>query len=144
MVNSLEQEVRGLRQMLSDFITKQERPQQEVPKGDELYGSSYARTPRTYENVRPQPYLGTTSKMAPPTKAVPQPREFIPETAETPKQEKAVTLSPAYRNPEANIWEQSYLSKALQQMKDSEIAKLRFVSGGNRPFEFEKWLHLIP
>merc|ERR1711888_328095 len=81
--------------------------------------------------------------MAPPTKAVPQPREVIPETAESPKREKAATLSPAYQNPEASTWEQSYLSEALQQMKDSEIAKLRFVSGGNRPFEFEKWLHLI-
>ena len=121
----------------------QEHPPKEVSKGDELYGSSYARTPRTYENVRPQPYLGTTSKTAPPTKAAPQPREHIPEAAEPPKQEKAATRSPAYQNPEAGIWEQNYLSKALQQMKDSEIAKLRFVSGGNRPFEFEKWLSLI-
>ena len=102
-MNSLEHEVRGLRQMLSDYIAKQECPQKEVAKGDELYGSSYARTPRTYEDVRPQPYLGTTSKMAPPTKAVPQPREFIPETAESPKREKAATLSPAYQNPEASI-----------------------------------------
>ena len=84
------------------FISKREHLQQEVTKGDKFHGSSYARTPITYEDVRPQPYLGT-SKMAPPTKAVPQPREFIPETAETPKREKAVTLSPAYQNPEASI-----------------------------------------
>ena len=28
-------------------------------------------------------------------------------------------------------------------MKDREIAKLRFSSGSNRPYEFEKWLNLV-
>ena len=31
--------------------------------------------------------------------------------------------SPAYSEPDKAIWEQSYLSKALQQMKDSEMTK---------------------
>ena len=33
---------------------------------------------------------------------------------------------PGYSNPDENIWDQAYLSKALQQMKDSEISKLKF------------------
>ena len=36
--------------------------------------------------------------------------------------------SPAYYEADKDIWEQAYLSKVLQQMKDSEIAKLRFSS----------------
>jgi len=37
-------------------------------------------------------------------------------------------LSPAYSEPDKAIWEQSYLSKALQQMKDSEMTMLKFSS----------------
>ena len=37
-------------------------------------------------------------------------------------------------------WDQTYLAKALQTMKDSEIAKLRFSSTCNKPLEYEKWL----
>ena len=33
---------------------------------------------------------------------------------------------PGYSNADESIWDQAYLSKALQQMKDSEIAKLKF------------------
>ena len=52
-------------------------------------------------------------------------------------------LSPAYLTPDEGIWDQSYLSKALQQMKDSEILKLRFPSNCNKPLEYEKWvMHL--
>ena len=154
-MNSLEQELHGVRQTLNNFIAMYERPPKESSKGDELHGSGYARTPRTYESMRSQPYVAPTFKTPPPSKAqpiqfgvteskaAPQSREEIPEAGEQPKPEKAATLSPAYQNPEAGIWEQNYLSKALQQMKDSEIAKLRFLPGGNRPFEFEKWLSLI-
>ena len=36
-----------------------------------------------------------------------------------------VRLSPAYLKPDEGNWDQPYLSKVLQQMKDSEIAKLK-------------------
>ena len=36
-----------------------------------------------------------------------------------------VRLSPAYLKPDEGIWDQSYLSKALQMMKDSEVASMR-------------------
>ena len=49
-------------------------------------------------------------------------------------------LSPANLKPDEGIWDQSYLSKALQTMKDSEIAKLRLSSTCNKPLEYEKWL----
>ena len=49
-------------------------------------------------------------------------------------------MSPAYMKPEEGIWDQSYLSRALQQMKDSEIAKLRLPPGCNKPLECEKWI----
>ena len=38
------------------------------------------------------------------------------------------------------FWEQSYLARVLQTMKDSEIPKLRFAPGGNKALEYEKWL----
>ena len=49
-------------------------------------------------------------------------------------------LSPAYMKPDEGIWDQSYLSKALQMMKDSEMAKLRLPATCNKPLEYEKWL----
>ena len=52
-------------------------------------------------------------------------------------------LSPAYQTPDEGIWEQTYLSKALQQMKDSEIAKLKFPSSGSKPLEYEKWVTIV-
>ena len=60
-------------------------------------------------------------------------REVRPETQ----------LSPAYQTPEDGIWEQTYLSKALQQMKDSEIAKLKFPLNGSKPLEYEKWVTTV-
>ena len=36
-----------------------------------------------------------------------------------------VRLSPAYLKPDEGVWDQTYLSKALQNMKDSEVPKLR-------------------
>ena len=51
--------------------------------------------------------------------------------------------SPAYSEADKNIWEQSYLSKALQQMKDSEMTKLRFSSTSYRPLEYEKWIKTV-
>ena len=51
-----------------------------------------------------------------------------------------VRLSPAYLKPDEGIWDQPYLSKALQQMKDSEVAKLRLSPDCNKPLEYEKWI----
>ena len=51
-------------------------------------------------------------------------------------------LSPAYLKPEEGIWDQSYLSRVLQQMKDSEIQKLRLPPGCNKPLEYERWFKI--
>ena len=51
--------------------------------------------------------------------------------------------SPAYSEADKSIWEQSYLSKALQQMKDSEISKLKFSSASYKPVEYEKWIKTV-
>ena len=51
-------------------------------------------------------------------------------------------LSPAYQTPDEGIWEQTYLSKALQQMKDSEIAKLKFPPNSST-LEYEKWVTIV-
>ena len=51
--------------------------------------------------------------------------------------------SPNYSEADKTIWEQSYLSKALQQMKDSEIAKLRLSSTSYKPLEYEKWIKTV-
>ena len=50
---------------------------------------------------------------------------------------------PAYSNADESIWEQAYLSKALQQMKDSEISKLKFTSTSYKPLEYEKWVKTV-
>ena len=57
--------------------------------------------------------------------------------------ETGLAPSPAYQKPDEGIWEQSYLSKALQNMKDSEVPKLKLLSTSDKPQEYEKWLHLI-
>jgi len=49
-------------------------------------------------------------------------------------------LSPAYLKPDEGIWEQTYLSKALQNMKDSEVPKLRLPPTCYKPQEYEKWI----
>ena len=49
-------------------------------------------------------------------------------------------LSPAYSEPDKGIWDQSYLSKALQQMKDSEMTKLKLPPSCYKPLEYEKWI----
>ena len=45
--------------------------------------------------------------------------------------------------PEDSVWNQSYLAKALQNMKETDFAKLKFTSSANKPAEFEKWLILM-
>ena len=39
-----------------------------------------------------------------------------------------------------SMWDQSYLAKAMLQMKDSEVSKLRFSDTCYKPYEYEKWL----
>ena len=53
---------------------------------------------------------------------------------------KAAVPSPAYQVPEDSIWNQSYLAKALQTMKEADFAQLKFASGANKPVEYEKWV----
>ena len=50
---------------------------------------------------------------------------------------------PGYSNADENIWDQAYLSKALQQMKDSEISKLKFTATSYKPLEYEKWIKTV-
>ena len=50
---------------------------------------------------------------------------------------------PGYSNADESIWEQAYLSKALQQMKDSEIARLKFTSTSYKPLEYERWVKTV-
>ena len=68
-------------------------------------------------------------------------------TAERPKSPEADqpsgarhTLTPEYVQTDEKIWNHSLLAKVLLQMKDSEIAKLKFVEGSYKPFEYEKWI----
>ena len=58
-------------------------------------------------------------------------------------QEVRSGLSPEYVQTDESIWNQNMLAKVLLQMKDSEIAKLRFVDGSYKPFEYEKWIMSI-
>ena len=56
---------------------------------------------------------------------------------------KGATPSPAYQVPEEGVWNQSYLAKALQNMKETDFAKLKFLPGSNKPVEYEKWVVLM-
>ena len=49
-------------------------------------------------------------------------------------------LSPNFVEKETSIWDQRYLVEAMLQMKDSEVAKLRFSDTCYKPYEYEKWL----
>ena len=49
-------------------------------------------------------------------------------------------MSPAYIEVDDATWEQAYLARVLQAMKDSEIPKLKFLPQGNKPLEYEKWV----
>ena len=67
--------------------------------------------------------------------------------AERPKSPEAeqpsgvrTTLTPEYVQSDEKIWNQSLLAKVLLQMKDSEIAKLKFIDGSYKPFEYERWI----
>ena len=56
---------------------------------------------------------------------------------------KGAVPSPAYQVPEDSIWNQSYLAKALQNMKEADFVKLKFSPGTNKPVEYEKWVVLM-
>ena len=51
--------------------------------------------------------------------------------------------SPAFEVPEEGIWHQSYLAKSLQQVKETDFAKLKFPAQVPKPVEFEKWLRQL-
>ena len=48
--------------------------------------------------------------------------------------------SPNFVQESAEIWHQSYLAKALLQLKETEFAKLRFSDSSYKPYEYEKWI----
>ena len=81
------------------------------------------------QTIPPQP---TSNKVV--YKAYPQ------ASAEMTASPKPAVPSPAYQVPEDAIWNQSYLAKALQNMKDTDFAKLNFVPGASKPVEYEKWV----
>ena len=87
------------------------------------------------------------AQVSKPSGEVQTPKAKPSENSEPPGIHKEVRqemqLSPAYLNPEEGIWEHNYLSKALQQMKDSEIAKFKFPPNSNKPLEYEKWVTLV-
>ena len=74
-----------------------------------------------------------------------RPEEEVPRTppARPAEEPKVAPPSPAYVVPEDSVWNQSYLAKALQNMKDTDFAKLKFTTSSNKPAEFEKWLILM-
>ena len=43
----------------------------------------------------------------------------------------------------SEVWDQTYLAKALMAMKESEFTKLKFAEGSYRPFDYEKWVKTI-
>ena len=53
---------------------------------------------------------------------------------------KPAVPSPAYQVPEDAVWNQPYLAKALQNMKEQDFAQLKFVPGASKPVEYEKWV----
>ena len=109
-------------------------PPKAVP--DSLYGF-----PGTTPKRPPEEYVRENlSKEAPQGQS-----EGIPKTppARPAAEPKVTSPSPAFMVPEDSVWNQSYLAKALQNMKETDFAKLKFTSSANKPAEFEKWLILM-
>ena len=121
-MTALEQQVSRLCQALEmRGPPPQERPEQ----GD----VNYSRVPSASGSVRAHPYRPPTSKaphvqVGRPISDTQIPRAKSHENPEQSGVYRTARLSPAYQTPEEGIWDQSYLSKALQQMKDSEIVNL--------------------
>ena len=104
------------------------------PKARSDYVEDTYERPPSYRR-QPSPYQGASSKYHPKVST-----QVGPDPHGTPK---GTTLSPAYQIPEEGIWNQSYLAKALQNMKETDFAKLRFMPGCSKPLEYEKWVTLI-
>ena len=51
--------------------------------------------------------------------------------------------SPNFVQEDGKVWDQQYLSKALLQLKESDIAKLRFSETCYKPYEYEKWIRSV-
>ena len=120
-------------------------PPQERPQQDDV---SHIRVPSAPGSVRAHPYMQPMSKaphvqVRKPTGETHIPKAKSHENSEPPGVYRATQLSPAYQTPDEGIWDQTYLSKALQQMKDSEIAKLKFPPNSSKPLEYEKWVTLV-
>ena len=41
------------------------------------------------------------------------------------------------------VWQQEYLAKALLQMKETELVKLKFPDRSYRPYEYERWINAV-
>ena len=46
----------------------------------------------------------------------------------------------SYVQSDDKIWNQNMSAKVLLQLKNEEVAKLRFIEGSYRPIEYEKWI----
>ena len=51
--------------------------------------------------------------------------------------------SPFFMEEADKVWQQEYLARALLQMKETEIMKLKFVDGSYRPYEYERWINAV-
>ena len=54
-----------------------------------------------------------------------------------------VPQSPAFLDAEDAVWNQSYLAKALLQIKETDMVKLKFTEGSYKPYEYEKWVQAL-
>ena len=54
--------------------------------------------------------------------------------------QEPIPPSPDYVQTDEAIWNQSYLAKAMLQMKDRDTRKLKFPESCYTPYEYEKWL----
>ena len=126
----------------------QERPEQ----GEEGYSKApvyrKAPSPSAFLRAHPHPYWPPVSKAPHVQVGTPRSDRQVPrakshENPEPPGMYRAARRSPAYQTPEEGIWDQSYLSKALQQMRDREVVKLKFPPNSSKPLEYEKWVTLV-
>ena len=90
--------------------------------------------------------LRTTSEQAhpPPEPDISKEEAVPPQVGPVPPKNlgKVGGPSPNYVHEDQGVWDQTYLAKALLQMKEAEFPKL-FVEGSYRPYQYERWFEQL-
>ena len=131
MMRKLEGNVQKMVRTLETATLQTSEERGSLPKAPPIVPKEVGADPPEVPRVKPvsQPLLS------------PVPQKAFPYGKSAPPGRPAP--SPAFEVPEEGIWNQSYLAKSLQNVKESDFIKLKFPAQVPKPVEFEKWLRQL-